>query len=124
MLVRKLITRLECLEAVRLIETLDEQRVSFPSVVMGPRPAHSWRRDLRYTLRDRARMAAEAVDHATGVYFPRRAHAARIAIKKLRYAMEIAEQTATANLEGAIRELKKHRPIGQKWQVRCHWSSR
>jgi CHAD domain-containing protein len=38
--------------------------------------------------RERAQNLAEAVDHASGVYFPRRTHAARIEVKKLRYLLE------------------------------------
>ena len=71
------------------------------------RAGHAWHRDLRYTVRERARAATEAIDYATGVYFPDRAHAARIAIKKLRYAMEIAHETGAGDRNGAIRELKK-----------------
>jgi len=107
-LLRKLIKRLERLEAVRLIEMLDEHHVRVMGVLAwGSHGGHAWRRDLRYTLRERARATNEAIDHATGVYFPDRAHAARIAIKKLRYAMEIAHETGAGDRSAAIRELKK-----------------
>jgi CHAD domain-containing protein len=107
-LVRKLIKRLERLEAVRLIEMLDDHHFTFPTTLAWTtRAGSSWRRDLKYTLSERARATNEAIDHATGVYFPRRAHAARIAIKKLRYALEIAHETGRADLTAAIRELKK-----------------
>ena len=103
-LVRKLIKRLERLEAVRLIEMLDQHHVSIASAVSGGvRAGRNWRRDLRYTLRERAGATVDAIDHATGVYFPNRAHAARIAIKKMRYAMEIAHD-AGGNRHAAIRE--------------------
>jgi hypothetical protein len=42
-----------------------------------------------------------------GVYFPNRAHSARIALKKLRYSAEIGELTGAAALEDSIRVLKK-----------------
>ena len=71
----------------------------------------SWRHDLRYTLRERAGAAREAIDHATGVYFPNRAHAVRIALKKLRYAMEIAHETGFGDRSGAVRELKKAQDV-------------
>ena len=74
-----------------MIETLDEHRLAFPGALSwSVRTGHTWRRDLDYTLRERALATREAIDHATGVYFPARVHAARIAIKKMRYAMEIA----------------------------------
>ncbi len=107
-LVRKLIKRLERLEAVRLIEMLDEHHFTFPPMLAwSGRSGRSWRRDLRFTLNERARATTEAIDYATGVYFPERAHAARIAIKKLRYALEIAHETGGGDLNAAIRELKK-----------------
>ena len=39
--------------------------------------------------------------------FPNRVHGARIAIKKMRYAMEIAHEVGGGNRNAAIRELKK-----------------
>jgi CHAD domain-containing protein len=107
-LLRKLVKRLERLEAVRMIETLDEQRLAQAGPLSwGLRAGHAWKRDLRYTLRERATATSAAIEHATGVYFPRRVHGARIAIKKMRYAMEIAHETGGANRSAAIRELKK-----------------
>ena len=106
-LMRKLIKRLERLEAIRLIEMLDEH-LAFPgSFARVARAGHAWRRDVRNTLLDRARLTSEAIHHATGVYFPNRTHSARIAIKKMRYAMEIAHETGAADRSSAIRELKK-----------------
>ena len=111
-LLRKLIRKLERLEAVRLIEMLDEHHYTFPAPLgFGVRGGGSWRHDLRYTLRERAGAAREAIDHATGVYFPNRAHAVRIALKKLRYAMEIAHETGFGDRSGAVRELKKAQDV-------------
>jgi CHAD domain-containing protein len=107
-LLRKLVKRLERLEAVRMIEALDEHRLALAGPMSwGPSAGHTWKRDLRYTLRERAAETAAAIEHATGVYFPRRVHGARIAIKKMRYAMEIAHETGGADRSAAIRELKK-----------------
>ena len=66
-----------------------------------------WDYLVRRTIADRAAGAREAIVHATGVYFPKRAHRARIAIKKFRYATEIAAATGVWNAWGIIRELKK-----------------
>lgn len=106
-LLRKLVKRLERLEAVRMIEMLDEHRVSFTSSLPRGVSGGTWRRDLGHTLHERATAAAAAIEHATGVYFPRRVHKARIAIKKMRYAMEIAHETGRADRSAGIRELKK-----------------
>ena len=111
-LLRKLVKRLERLEAVRLIEMLDDHHVAFPGTLpWASRAARTWRRDLRYTLTERARAASDAINHATGVYFPGRVHKARIAIKKLRYAMEIAHETGVGDRSAAIRELKKAQEV-------------
>ena len=106
-LMRKFIKKLERLDAVRLISMLDDHYSVFAHPVPGVRRARHWKRDLRHTLHDRARATIEAVDHATGVYFPARVHEARIAIKKLRYAMEIANETGPGDRSAAIKELKK-----------------
>ena len=107
-LLRKLIKRLERLEAVRMIEMLDDHRLSLAGpVAWAIRAGSTWKRDLGYTLRERAAATTEAIDHATGVYFPNRMHGARIAIKKMRYAMEIAHEVGGGNRNAQIRELKK-----------------
>jgi hypothetical protein len=58
-------------------------------------------------LVERAGNAVDAITHATGVYFPRRAHGARIAIKQVRYAAEIADATGVSGMESALRVLRK-----------------
>ena len=45
----------------------------------------AWRDRLRRRVDTRRTACTEALTHATGVYFPRRLHSARIGIKKLRY---------------------------------------
>jgi len=87
-LARKLIKRIERAELTGLLDT----------IVAGPRrarwpwkaAANGWRDELRRAIGERAEAARDAIDHATGVYFPNRSHAARLALKKLRYGLEIA----------------------------------
>ena len=52
-----------------------------------------WTSLLTERIHARATRLARALDHAGGVYFPNRLHRVRIHLKKLRYAVEIAEQT-------------------------------
>ena len=73
--------------------------------------ARAWRDHLRQQLVERATTAAERIAHATGVYFPNRAHHARIAVKKLRYAAEISQATGASNLKGAIKSLRKGQEV-------------
>ena len=75
------------------------------------RKANRWDRQLRGAIRDRAAAMRDAIDHATGIYFPNRAHRVRIAIKKFRYAAEIAAATTLWNAHEIIRELKKGQEV-------------
>src|SRR5262245_2051433 len=86
-LVRKLIKKFESLDVQRLLDNL----------AAGPRRGRRswtnigarWPDQLRRLTVERAAATLEAVHYATGVYFPNRGHAARIALKKFRYALEI-----------------------------------
>ena len=71
----------------------------------------AWRPQLRQLITERAHAASDAIVHATGVYFPNRAHAARIAIKKLRYAVEIAGHAGLLADAQLVRPLKKSQDL-------------
>jgi len=77
----------------------------------GPRfrldPAASWRRLLWLRLGMLGGGVHDAVRHATGVYFPNRSHALRIAVKKLRYAVEIADTTSLWRPPNVLSDLKR-----------------
>jgi len=103
---RRLIKRLERSNVSRL---LDE--VGRPSWLRG---RTGWnftggglRRQLGRRVTERGEAAADAIHQATGVYFPNRIHRARIAVKKLRYADEIAHVLGLATGTPAIRDLRK-----------------
>ena len=66
-----------------------------------------WKPALRHQVASRAEAVRAAVNHATGVYLPNRAHAARIAIKRLRYTLELAGETGAWRGPGALRALNK-----------------
>lgn len=73
------------------LEVLDELTKSTPRLrrlqgLTGRGHAHG--HALRAMARDQAESVRCAVKHASGVYFPRRAHGARVEIKKLRYIVE------------------------------------
>ena len=110
-LLRELVKRLERLEIAKLLDVLHDGRARQSALVLWRATDRRWKHDLRDGLVARSRSAIDAIDHATGVYFPRRSHAARIAIKKLRYAMEIAQATRVADRGRAIRELKKGQDV-------------
>ena len=73
--------------------------------------ATRWRDVLRTHVAERARGTCEAVEYATGIYFPNRVHSARIEIKKFRYATEIAVETALLDDAGVLRVLKKSQDL-------------
>ena len=85
---RALIKRLERVDVAGLSQIAAQ--------AAGRRHLVPWRAD-RFAPRvgaaivKRAGQARAAIDHATGVYFPRRAHALRVALKKLRYLVELID---------------------------------
>src|SRR4051812_37128 len=106
-LMRRLIKRLERLDAVRMLAALASERLHRTRFRDWRGGSPSWQRKLRSLVCGRAEAAREAIAHATGVYFPNRAHSARIAIKRLRYATEIVHATGVADRTETIRQLKK-----------------
>ena len=105
-LLRQLVKHLERLgveqELARLPIDSAWQRTRFWIATTG-----AWRHQLRDLVAERAQAARDAVVHAGGLYFPNRAHAARIAIKKFRYAVEISALTGLLTDQSLIRTLKK-----------------
>jgi len=110
-LMREIIKELERIEIDRLLQSVQHGLIGARRRLFG-----GWDDLVRRIIADRAAGAREAIVHATGVYFPKRAHRARIAIKKFRYATEIAAATGVWNAWGIIRELKK----GQELLGRLH----
>jgi CHAD domain-containing protein len=88
---RQLIKAIESLD----LETLDRLREAVRRQSGFPRrwAVDRTRSALREAVGRRAGIAERKVHHAAGVYFPNRAHRARIAIKKLRYLAELLEKT-------------------------------
>src|SRR5262249_45080617 len=107
---RKLIKELERLAFEHKVDQLPHRpaRIALPFRRAQPR---SWRLDLRQLLDERATDACEAIVHATGVYFPNRTHRARIALKKLRYASEIADDTGVMKDGHLGRDLRKAQDV-------------
>jgi CHAD domain-containing protein len=101
---RRLIKTMERLDVPGLLAAVSARH---PTAVRTRLTSGSWRQQLRHLVAERARGAAERIAHATGVYFPNRAHTARIAIKKLRYAAEIAGAVGAADVSQPIKSLRK-----------------
>ena len=100
---RKAIKRLERAELERLPGQLGLTR---HGGFRGPRRADT-RRLVREHLADRAADLRAAVAHAGGVRFGRRLHDVRIAAKRLRYALEVADRLPVQRPRGARRVLRR-----------------
>jgi CHAD domain-containing protein len=107
---RKLIKRFERLGVTRELAHLAESGTWRRTSIWLARTG-AWRTQLRHLVAERAADASEAIVHATGVYFPNRAHAARIDLKKFRYAAEIAVATGLLADAERLRTLKKSQDL-------------
>jgi CHAD domain-containing protein len=65
-----------------------------------------WRTALAARLVSRAKALAQAAGDAGHLYEPERLHTVRIAVKKLRYALELSRETGTATADPPIRRLR------------------
>jgi CHAD domain-containing protein len=68
--------------------------------------ARGWRWALDARIARRASSLREAVHAAGAVYLPERLHAVRIAVKKLRYALELSAEVAGVKTTPELRALK------------------
>ena len=99
---RRAIKEIESLNAPKLRKELHSARRWFRSPL-----SPAWQSTIRRHVGSRAREVRSAVAHAGGVYFPNRVHNARIAIKRLRYALELARATGTLRIPRSLRVLRK-----------------
>jgi CHAD domain-containing protein len=74
---------------------------------MQPNPAHSWRSALALRISTRGRRLDKAIDEAGQIYAPEALHQVRIAAKKLRYALEIADESGAVPCAPTLRAIKK-----------------
>lgn len=85
----------------RLIKKLEREDIAalerLPSALSATNGYARWRtrrrgRSLAAALAEHADEAQAAIAHSSAVYFPRRAHAVRVAVKKLRYLAELLDR--------------------------------
>lgn len=105
---RRLIKTLERLDVDALLRFVGD---GHPAGLRTRLMSKGWQRQIRQLAMERSHTALDAIAHATGVYFPQRAHNARIAIKQLRYAGEIALRAGFGDMESAISALKRGQEI-------------
>ena len=99
---------LRALEGLKL-DRLEEKTPSSegPWISLPGRDARRWSGALRERIGRRADRLSTAVDRATGVYVPKRAHAVRVAVKKLRYCIEVADVTGRWRPPRLLGDLKQ-----------------
>jgi len=82
--------------------------------------ARNWRWAVEARVASRATRLAEAVEAAGAVYLPERLHDVRIAVKKVRYAVELFAEIGGATTAADLRTLKRNQDLLGRmhdWQV-------
>ena len=72
---------------------------------------HPWTAALRAELRRLAGDVESKMDRASGIYMPKRTHQVRIAVKKLRYALEVGTATGVVLDPEPLSELKSAQEV-------------
>lgn len=109
-LLRLTLTERQGRERRRLIKTIEELPLDSMSRLRATRPRLTLRRDrrrgvLEQHLVERAGDLRDAIDRASGVYFPNRTHQVRVDAKKLRYLLELLPNRAQP--AGALKRLRR-----------------
>lgn len=85
---------------------LDRRLAEIDQQLRHARDREAWIRGLGLRIARRTKRVERAIDAAGAVYAPERVHAVRIAVKKLRYAIEFAHHTGQARVARSIRVLR------------------
>ena len=75
------------------------------------KPSRGWQYAVDARVSRRAATLSEALDAAGALYLPERLHDVRIALKKLRYALEIAGAAAGVKSKADIKALKREQDV-------------
>jgi CHAD domain-containing protein len=84
------------------------------------RESRAWRWALEARVARRARILADAIERAGAVYLPERLHEVRIAVKKLRYAVELSADASGVRDRARLRTLRQGQDLLGRlhdWQV-------
>ncbi len=100
---QRMLTRLQSIKPGKLVHEL----FSRVGDLNGHQGREAWREVLARRLARRAGRLMAAIDDAGAVYLADRLHAVRIKVKKLRYALELVEETGAAPTAARVKELKR-----------------
>jgi CHAD domain-containing protein len=98
-----MLARLDHVDTAKLSRRLGTVR----QALMAPGPGHAWRPALASRVARRARRLERAIEEAGQIYAPQGLHDVRIAAKKLRYALEIADESGVAPCTATLRIIKR-----------------
>jgi CHAD domain-containing protein len=98
-----MLERLESVDSGKLGRRLEAVR----QALLHPTPAHNWRAALALRIAKRARRLGTAIADAGQIYAPEALHQVRIAAKKLRYSLEIADESGAAPCAATLKAIKR-----------------
>ena len=98
-----MLERLESVDSHKLGRRLEAVR----QALLNPTPGHNWRGALALRIAKRARRLDKAIEEAGQIYAPEALHQVRIAAKKLRYSLEIADESGVAPCAGPLKLIKR-----------------
>jgi len=106
---RERLRRAAVLQGARMpaLDALAARADAIAAAAGEPEYRGSEMRIMRKRLQRRAARLVTAIDACSSLYAPERMHAVRIAVKKLRYAAELAQASRLWPLAGAVRSLKR-----------------
>lgn len=88
-------------------QKLGRRLAAVRQALMHPTPGHKWRTSLALRVATRGRRLDKAIDQAGQIYAAEALHQVRIAAKKLRYGLEIADESGAAPCAQTVRAIKK-----------------
>lgn len=98
-----MLERLESVDTGKLTRRLQAVR----QALVHPATGHSWRAALALRIATRSRRLEKAIEQAGQIYAPEPLHHVRIAAKKLRYALEIADESTVAPCAPTLKVIKR-----------------
>ena len=98
-----MLERLDGIDVAQLGRRLENVRQS----LLRPTAGHSWRAALALRIARRGRRLERAIENAGQIYAPEGLHQVRIAAKKLRYSLEIADESAVVSCTEALRAINR-----------------
>jgi len=103
-ILREELTKRDVADLDKLIKKLS--RISESSGARHGRESEAWRAALATRMLRRAKQLHSAIESTGQMYVPEPIHAVRIATKKLRYVLEIADEAGFAPARSPLRSLK------------------